>query len=181
MEWLEFYGLFDSMISVINSQNGLDDIMKFAYLRTKLEDEPARLLAGLSVTSANFAVAIEMLKEEYEDLEAVIDIHYSELIAIPRAKNVMELKSNYHKIEGHLRCLDSLKMDTNHRIFVTIIKSKIPPQILATLNFRNDNQPWTVSSLKSSIKTYILAYREVIEIERITWNLSRKRCKKSMD
>lgn len=160
IQWLEFFSLFDS---IIHQNAELSDIVKFVYLLAQLNGEAKDLLKGLPVISVNYSVALDILKEEYEDLQAAIDILYLKLMEIPPAKNVMELKKVYNQTEGHFRSLEALEQDVNHSIFVTILKSKIPRDILATLNFQHENLPWTVNSLRNAIKRYTKAYREVIE------------------
>ena len=160
IQWLEFYGLFEA---IIHQNPELSKIVKFTYLNSQLTGEPKELLKWLSITSANYNTALDILKEEYGDSQAAIDIHYVKLMEIPRARNVIELKQINFEIEVHFRSLEALEQNIDHRIFVTILKSKIPVNILAKLNFQRDNEPWTVEALRNAIKRYLKAYKEVIE------------------
>ena len=59
-EWTPFFDLFRN---TVDCNRSLNDIQKLQYLKTSLKDQPARLLSHLPTTSANYDVALRILKE----------------------------------------------------------------------------------------------------------------------
>ena len=56
---------FDLFHNTVDQNQSLSSIQKLHYLKTSLKSEPARLLSQLPAMSANYAVAIQLLKERY--------------------------------------------------------------------------------------------------------------------
>ena len=62
------------------------------------------------------------------------------------------------KLEIHLRSLESLQQDTNHDIFVFIIASKIPKDVLLQLALQKGaREKWEANTLRKSFNNYICA------------------------
>ena len=65
----------------------------------------------------------------------------------------------YNEIECHLRNLESLKQDINYDIFVTIISSKTPKEVLLQLVLkRGTTEKWTASILRNAFKNMLRSF-----------------------
>ena len=61
-KWGPFWDSFESSIDKAQEISSID---KFSYLNSLLEGEASRAIRGLSLTSANYKTAIEILKERF--------------------------------------------------------------------------------------------------------------------
>lgn len=154
LKWFEFYDMFRS---IVHENKTLDDITKFSYLVGKLRSKARDLVRGLEITESNYQVALKLLKDEYDDVDHAIEIHYMKLIQLPKAKNVKELRDTFNQIEMHLNCLYALSEDVSQKHYATIIQTKIPHNILASLNYKHGESSWTVKSLRQEVKGYLKA------------------------
>ena len=160
LKWKEFYDAFDS---AIHQNSTLSDVDKFNYLKAKLEDEALLSIAGLELTSANYGVALNILKERFGDQQRVIDAHYGRLMNIPAAPNQIPLvRSIFDEIEMHLRTLTAVGQDINQPYMITMIKSKIPKEIMAQIEMQKGKETWTVELLRESVRNNLKAH-EVTE------------------
>ena len=100
----------------------LQPIEKFNYLRTQLENEALKLIAGLKLTNANYDAAIKLLKERHGNNQLIVDTHYTKLMEMPPASNkTTSLRAMYDAIEQHLRLLHSLGEDISQQQIVSLI------------------------------------------------------------
>ena len=56
----------------IHTNSSLSDIEKFNYLRTYLTETTGKFIKGLSLTSASYQKAVEILKERYGNKQLLI-------------------------------------------------------------------------------------------------------------
>ena len=56
---------WDSFEATIHNSDELSSVDKFNYLNTLLEDSAAAAVAGLTLTSANYDEAVEILKKRF--------------------------------------------------------------------------------------------------------------------
>ena len=76
-EWTPFFDLFQN---TVDCNRSLNDIQKLQYLKTSLKDQPARLLSHLPTTSANYNVALRILKERYDNKRMIIRSHLDAIV-----------------------------------------------------------------------------------------------------
>ena len=127
MEWSSFYDLFTAYI---DKNNSLSDAQKLNYLKAALKDEPARIIASLSITDANYAIAKQQLIKRYDNRRSVINAHIQEFLAFSalKSENVSALRKLQSKIVEHLSALQSHKVDTSAYIYVYLILEKLDPE-----------------------------------------------------
>lgn len=98
-QWLSFSGLFE--ISVDKNPN-LSNIEKLQYLLTSLLGEPLALVRNLPITSQNYDIAWDILKQRYQNNRKIISLHINNLIDLPHvfnftAKGLRQFISSYHE------------------------------------------------------------------------------------
>lgn len=79
-EWKAFIELFKTLI--INNTT-LSDIQKFIYLKSYLKGEPLELINSLALTSDNFEIALDTLRERYENQSRIINAHMKRILEVP--------------------------------------------------------------------------------------------------
>ena len=156
MTWKTFWDSFDA---TVNKNTRLSPIEKFTYLQGKLSHDALNTISGLPISNENYNVALQLLHERYGDIQAVINAHYVKLMELPPCQtNTNSLRTLYDTIERHLRCLDAQGQDINQDIFVTMITSKLPSEVLIQMEItKSMSTMWTVKLLRESLKTYLMA------------------------
>jgi len=75
--WMEFC---DSFEGTIDKNHTLSQHEKFQYLKDCLEGKAKQLVAGFRLTEANYAVAVQMLKDRFGREEEIGRAHYEGMI-----------------------------------------------------------------------------------------------------
>lgn len=154
--WVEFW---DSFKSAVHNNDRLSPVDKFNYLKGKLTGEARSAIAGLSLSNENYDVAIRILQERFGETQEIIDLHYKRLLSLYPAKNTTDsLRSFMDGAEKHLRSLEVLKEDIDQHIFVSMIRNKLPSDVLFQLELlKGADNKWTVQKLRDVLKQYIVS------------------------
>lgn len=128
-------------------------------MRSKLAGDAKAALSGLSLSNENYELAVHVLKERFGDVHDVVNIHYHKLINMQKAGNTTSsLRTLIDTMERHLRSLEVLKQDINQDMFVCMIRSKLPKDVLLQLEIQkgskknNDKQ----MSSRSAVCAHVL-------------------------
>ena len=134
MKWTEFW---DTFKTTIDRNESLSDVEKLKYLNSMLIGEAKLAVSGLLLSNENYKVAKELLKERFRDQQTVINSHYTEMINLCSASNnTRSQRALYDQIEKNLRSLEALKQDINQNVFISMVTSKIPKDVLIQLDQR---------------------------------------------
>jgi len=76
-DWMEFW---DSFEGTIDKNDTLSQRDKFEYLKDCLEGKAKQVVAGFRLTEANYAVAVQMLKDRFGREEEIGRAHYEGMI-----------------------------------------------------------------------------------------------------
>ena len=156
LKWTEFW---DSFEAAVHLNMSLSDVEKLNYLISKLKGEAKSSVSGILLSNENYQVAVELLKERYGDKQAVVTSHYTEMINLKQAPNNPKgLQNLYNQVEQHLRSLKALDQDTDQDLFISMITSKLPKDVLIQLEVQKGAKtPWTVKELRERFNDYIAA------------------------
>jgi len=90
-EWEGFLNTFKSMI---DSNPGLTNTLKFHYLQSCVSGAAAKLIVNLAPSDDSYLTAWKALMNEYEDKRALIRTHIASILRFPSMKteNIVELK-----------------------------------------------------------------------------------------
>ena len=162
LKWTEFWDTFEA---TIHQNPTLSDIEKLHYLNSKLTGKAKDAVSRILLSNENYSVAVDLLKDRFGDTQSVINCHYTELINVPPAVNSSKgLRMLYDEAEKHLRSLEALKQDINQEVFISIITSKIPKDVLIQLEIQKGAKvKWTVSKLRELFNDYISAREKAEE------------------
>ena len=75
--------MWDQFNSAIHSNDSINDIDKFRYLKSFLCDSAKSCIKGLSLSSANYFEAIEHLKQRYGNPQMLINAYMKQFVQLP--------------------------------------------------------------------------------------------------
>lgn len=78
--WFTFW---DSFNSAIHANTHIANIDKFHYLKASLEGPAAESILRLTLSSANYDAAVDLLRERYGNKLQIISAHKDQLLKIP--------------------------------------------------------------------------------------------------
>ena len=76
LKWQEFWDTFESTIL---KNNNLQNADKFYYPRSQLRRQASKMSMSLELTNDKCNTAIALLKERYQEKQAMIDLHYAQI------------------------------------------------------------------------------------------------------
>jgi hypothetical protein len=90
LKWASFW---DSFNNAVHSRTDLHDEEKFNYLRRYLSGSALKSTEGLSLTSAAYRKAIDILNQEYDQKEIVVQ---TRLLRLSQPKTLVVLLMPFH-------------------------------------------------------------------------------------
>ena len=124
--------LTEHMTSYIDSE--LSKIDKFNYLRSMVTYWALEAISGLTLTSANYDEAIEILKLRFGNKQLIINQHMEQLLSVEGVtsqRDVKGLRHLYDVIESNVRSLRSLGVsaDSYGSLLSSVLMNKLPPEL----------------------------------------------------
>ena len=155
LKWQEFWDAFKA--SVHNAKYAAVD--KLNYLKSRLKGEALEAISGYQLSNENYTVVVDMLKKRFGNQQLIVDAHYRSLSNISPATNqVSKLRQCYDTIECHLRSLEAVGEQVDHRHFVALILEKLPQKVCCQLYMQKpEDEEWTTPSLRKLLGKYISA------------------------
>ena len=100
-----------------------------------------------------------LLKEQFGDVQSVVNCHCTELINItPGINSSKGLQLLYDQVEKHLRSLEAPHQDVNQEVFISIITSKVPKDVFVQLEIQKGaKNKWTVGKFRDLLNDYVSA------------------------
>lgn len=107
--WASFYDIFKALVL---DNPDLQEVQKLIYLKSNLKGEPFKLVENLPLIATNLKVALDILKERYENKLANIYSHIKGLLELP---SLCKSKSNDFRefvvsIKQHTESLKNLNV-----------------------------------------------------------------------
>ncbi|XP_045450206.1 uncharacterized protein LOC123658959 [Melitaea cinxia] len=124
--WLEFH---DTFTSLIHSNDEIDDVNKFHYLRASLEGSAAVVIQSIEFSASNYSVAWQLLCDRFDNKRLLIQNHISALFNVePIVKeSSLTLKRLIDQLNKNLRALESLGEPVKHwdTLLIYIVTRKL--------------------------------------------------------
>lgn len=151
LKWTEFWDLFEA---AVHTNQSLTKIEKLNYLKSKVFRTANFAKSGLTLSHKNCDIAnsiLHFVKGRLGNVQSVVNKHYSDLINLQSASNqTTHLRRLYDDLERHLRSLDAMHQDVTQDVFISMITSKLPKEVLIQLEIqKGNNERWTVGKLGS--------------------------------
>ena len=161
-----YFTFWDSFNSAIHTNPHIANIDKFHYLKASLEGSAAESIQGLTLTSANYDAAVDLLRERYGNKQQIISAHMDQLLKISccTSDKAQPLRSLYDKINVHTRGLASLGVSSKEygSLLIPIIMSKLPNEVRVEVSRKVNSEVWMIEDLLEAMKAEIQA-REASE------------------
>lgn len=151
-EWQEFWDAFES---AIDQNEGLTAVDKFSYLRSLVTERARSTIAGFSLTAANYAAAVDVLKKKYGKETAIQRAHVNDLLNLAPVfsdKDTTRLRKLYDSCGAHFRGLKALGVDetTFAAVVVPAVLQKLPEAFRLTITRGADFLNWSMEELLSA-------------------------------
>ena len=145
---------WDSFSAAVDSSPVLSGVQKFNYLRTLLQGEAARAVAGFPLTDANYSHLVEILKERFGQTQKIVNAHMQSLLNLPTPRNTLtDLRALYDSIENHIRGLSSLEItpDSYGALLIPITLGKLPADVRRNLAREQNKSDWNIEELREAL------------------------------
>lgn len=125
-----FQEWWDNFNSLIHSRTDLDRCRKFHYLNSVLTGQASRVIKGIRITTENYQVAIDLLKEKFGVDQIVVSKLYDDVMNLkPKSYQASDLHTYYCELEVLFRLLDNHICDLNNEVLITSVLRKIPTKL----------------------------------------------------
>ena len=129
--WTTFW---DSFESAVHLNTALSDVDKFNYLRSLLEKSAYDAIAGLTLSSANYSEAIEILKKRFGNRQMIVSRHMEVLLgltAVSVEHDLKGLRRLFNEVEANVRSLKALGVERESygTMLTSVLLTKLPPEI----------------------------------------------------
>lgn len=126
LDWQYFYSTFNDLV---HSRLDLSPIQKLHYLNSALQGEALELIKSLPIANENYNVAIELLKERYNNKYIIAVHHVNKFLQINSiAKESLEDISTFiNKISATVNALQAMNLGVN--IFELIIVQSLTSKL----------------------------------------------------
>ena len=106
-EWMSFFDLFRASV---DGNNQLSDSEKLNYLKICLVGDAAKLTASVTITDANYSIAMKLFHERYENKRCIIQAHLKAIWTQPsiRSDSAVGLRKILETTHEHLRAYAQL-------------------------------------------------------------------------
>ena len=131
LEWITFW---DSFQSTIGSDEDLNDVDKFKYLRSYLSGAAYAVIDGLSISNENYKEAVELLLSRFGSKQVIESSFMNTLRKLPAVKSLDDIKSLrllYDKTEAVVRSLKGIRTEPgSYGTFITpLLMAKLPEEL----------------------------------------------------
>ncbi|XP_073964212.1 uncharacterized protein isoform X1 [Choristoneura fumiferana] len=135
-----FISLF---ISVIDTDKNLSSCEKLYYLKAHLEGEALTLINYLPLTAESYSIALDLLKQRYDNKRQLINHHISSIIESPPMQRTSAacIRNLVSSVKQHLGALTNLGAPTSHwdLVIIAILSKKIDQYTLRAYHLENQN------------------------------------------
>lgn len=159
VRWTAFW---DSFNSAIHSNDRLSEIDKFNYLRSLLEGTAYDAISGLSLSAANYAAAVEILKKRFGNKQQIISKHMESLLSfsvVTSDHHLRDLCRLYDQCESNIWSLRALGVEpeTYGAMLSSVLLSKLPQDFRLIVSRRISTDDLHMESLLEIFEEELLA------------------------
>ena len=158
-KWEAFWSTFESSIHLHPTLSAVD---KFTYLTSLLEGPAMRAVAGLKLTLANYAEAIDTLKNRFGNKQQIISQHMEtllELETVTSPNNIKALRCLYDQVEFQVRSLKSLKVPLNSygNLLSSLFMNRLPQELRLIISRQIGEEEWHIDEIMIIVERKICA------------------------
>ena len=158
--WYEFW---DTFTHAVHENDSISDVQKMTYLKSLVTGTAAQTITGFKISSTNYAQALQLLKERYENKHLQISLHMNNLLEVSPITNinkVEELRELYNTVETQIRSLGNLGIDDSMYgpFLIPVLQRKVPDElnIIFSRQFHSRDS-WDIKELLEQFKIELMA------------------------
>lgn len=113
---LSFNDFISQFESAIDKNSNLSNVEKLSYLKSYLISEAEVAIRGLALTSENYEIALQILRQQFGRSDIIIDAHMSRLLnlnPVRKSYDIISLRKLYSECQTHIRGLENNGINTN--------------------------------------------------------------------
>ena len=163
--WHEFW---DTFTHAVHENESISDVQKMTYLKNLVSGTAAQTIAGFKISSVNYAQALQLLKERYENKHVQISVHMNRLLEISPIDDmnkVEELRELYNTIEIQMRSLLNLGIEDKMYgpFLIPVLQRKIPNELnLIFSRYFHSRDSWDIKELLEQFKVELMAREKAV-------------------
>ena len=158
LKWKSFWDTFEC---IVDNDSTIDDMMKFTYLRQKLEGKAKIALDGLTLTKANYREAVKLLHERFGDEQYIIQAHMDALLELEPTEegDVASLRTLCDVVEVHIRNLQQFAIAVKNYgpVLISIVINKLPHDVKLEVTRQMPDGKWEIGKLMDVVKKEVTA------------------------
>lgn len=157
--WTAFW---DSYKSAVHLNSALSDVDKFTYLRSLLEKSAYDAIAGLTLSSANYGEAIEILSKRFGNKQMIISRHMEVLLNLSPVSgehDMRGLRRLYNEVETNVRSLKALGVEQHSygTMLTSVLLTKLPPEVKLIITRKTSNKNLDLETLQTILEEELIA------------------------
>lgn len=129
LEWISFINQFNISI---HRNASLPAVAKFQYLLSVLRGEPFNIIKSLPLSTANYSVAYDLLKERYHSPRRLVTLHLNQILDLPHInhspKQMRDFVNSFNENTQALKGLDT-DITTRNPLLSAIILRKMDNEL----------------------------------------------------
>ena len=129
---LEWNAFWDSFHAAVDCKSSMRNVEKMNYLVSFLKDDAERAIKGLSLTDANYTIAVDILKKRFGNKQCIINAYMNAMMEIPDARDdVKSLRTFYDTMEGYIRGMEALAVSpfSYGYLLMPVLLRKLPEDL----------------------------------------------------
>ncbi|KAK5977275.1 Tas retrotransposon peptidase A16 [Trichostrongylus colubriformis] len=164
---LDFQEFWERFSTLIGNKPNIDDATKFSLLKSSLKGKALQCIQGLSITSANYHIAIDILKTHFDDKVTTRHVLYTKLANLPPCDHAgKQLQQLYNQMFALIRQFCTYEDDNKEYGLGAILLNKLPRHIRSKIYDKTFNQTnLTPSALVRILTDIVKKETTLLEME----------------
>ncbi|KAK5977980.1 hypothetical protein GCK32_009170 [Trichostrongylus colubriformis] len=167
---LEFQEFWERFSTLVGNKPHINDATKFSLLKSSLKGRALHSIQGLPITSANYYIAVDILKTHFDDRVTTRHVLFTKLANLPPCdQSGKELQALYNQMYALIRQFCTYEDDSKEYGLGAILLNKLPRHVRSRIYDRTNNEtnltPTALIQLLTEIvrKDYTLREMELSE------------------
>ena len=158
-KWTSFWESFEA---AVDKNSDLSGVEKFNCLSSLLEGTAKEAVSGLSLTEANYAGAVSMLKKRFGSTQMIVSKHMEALLQVEAVSSTLDVKALrqlFDTISSHVRSLSAMNVqeDSYSNLLCPVLIKKIPPELQLIVSRKVSEENWNLGKLMAAIEEEVIA------------------------
>ena len=158
-EWDNFWSLYNT---VVHSKSDLDNVLKFNFLLSSLQNEPLEIAKTLPVTDYNYDLVIKMLKDRYEQKDRLLDRLLMSLQTLQtpahKAKELFAFFTKYTAIVSQYEHKTGNLMD--ERVVISLVLSKLTSETRRFIQNHHKKTTFTLNEMGEALQFLVDSFEQ---------------------